>query len=102
MQTATNFYNILRIKWLPSSGECRSRIEPRQLVRFKSGTLLPRGKWHWEPCLPDDRCYEPSPSQAEEVSPGEEETIPFAGSGIDDKPRKRAQGYSRERTSFGS
>ena len=97
MQTPTNFYNILRIKWLPSSGECRSRIEPRQLVRFKSGTPLPRGKWHWEPSLPDDRCYEPPPSEPDEVSPGEH-TIPFAGSGINDAPRKRT--YASNRGAF--
>ena len=86
MEIPTNFYNILRIKWLPKSGECRSRIEPRQLIRHESGILLPRRKWHWEPCLPDDRCYETPASEPDEMSP-REQTSPFAGSGINDKPR---------------
>jgi 3',5'-cyclic AMP phosphodiesterase CpdA len=97
MQTPTNYYNILRIKWLPMSGECRSRIEPRQLVRFESGTLLPRGEWHWEPSLPDDRCYEPSPAEPDET-PLRGQTIPFADGGVDDTPRISA--YQTGRGAF--
>ena len=43
MQTPTNFYNILRIKWLPTSRECRSRIEPRHLVRYSPALRSPAG-----------------------------------------------------------
>ena len=84
MQTPTNFYNILRIKWLPKSGECRSRIEPRQLVRYEAGTALPRGEWRWESCLADDRCYEPPPAEQDEFLLA---TAPFAASGVEDAPR---------------
>jgi 3',5'-cyclic AMP phosphodiesterase CpdA len=97
MQTPTNYYNILRIKWLPGSGECRSRIEPRQLVRYESGTQLARGEWRWEPCLADDRCYEPPPADTDEVSM-HGETISFANSDIKDASRIRA--YKTNRGAF--
>jgi 3',5'-cyclic AMP phosphodiesterase CpdA len=97
MQTPTNYYNILRIKWLPRSGQCRSRIEPRQLVRYESGTTLPRGEWHWEPCLPDDRCYEPPPAEGDDVPP-QGETVSFADSSTDDAPRVGA--YESNRGAF--
>jgi 3',5'-cyclic AMP phosphodiesterase CpdA len=97
MEIPTNYYNILRIKWLPISGECRSRIEPRQLVRYESGTPLPRGEWHWEACLADDRCFEPPPAEGDDV-PLQGQTVPFAESGIDDTPRINA--YQSNRGAF--
>jgi 3',5'-cyclic AMP phosphodiesterase CpdA len=97
MQTPTNYYNILRVKWLPESGECRSRIEPRQLVRYESGTPLPRGEWYWESCLPDDRCYQSQPAEGDDVSLTGQ-TISFAYSGIDDAPRISA--YETNRGAF--
>jgi hypothetical protein len=86
MQTPTNYYNILRIKWLPRSGECRSRIEPRQLIRFDSGIELPRAEWRWEPCLADDRCYAPPYAEEDELSM-RGERIRFSESDIEDAPR---------------
>jgi 3',5'-cyclic AMP phosphodiesterase CpdA len=88
MQTPTNFYNIIRIKWLPNSQECRTRVEPRSLARFKAGVLLPRGEWRWESCVPDDRCFAPSATGDPGTSPGSETT--FAESELDDSPRQAA------------
>lgn len=97
MATPTNYYNIIRIKWLPMSGECRSRVEPRQLVRYDSGTLLPRGEWHWESGLADDRCFEPPSAERDDV-PHHGRMVPFANSGIDDSPRIST--YERNRGAF--
>jgi len=94
MQTPTNYYNILHIKWLPTSGECRSRIEPRKLVRYDSGTELPRGEWYWEPGIPDDRCYEPAPAEEDDASP-RGQTSSFTDSDVEDTPRIGAYENSR-------
>jgi 3',5'-cyclic AMP phosphodiesterase CpdA len=95
MQTPTNYYNIIHVKWLPMSGECRSRIEPRQLVRYDdSGAPLLRRKWHWEPCLPDDRCYEAQPPEWDNVL-RQIQTASFTDSRVDDTPRTNTYGTSR-------
>jgi 3',5'-cyclic AMP phosphodiesterase CpdA len=96
METPTNFFNILRVKWLPQSGECRSRVEPHQLVRFESGTELPRSQWRWEPCLPDDRCYEPSHSERE-VALSSTTVTPFADSDVPAETREDAYRENRWR-----
>ena len=84
MQTPTNFYNILRIKWLPTSRECRSRIEPRHLVRYDTALRSPAGNG-WEPSLADDRCYEPPHAEEDELSLRGQE-ISFSDSGVEDSP----------------
>jgi 3',5'-cyclic AMP phosphodiesterase CpdA len=95
MKAPTNFYNIIHVKWLPMSGECRSRIEPRQLVRHDSDdTELPGREWHWAPSLPDDRCYEPPPPERDNAS-GQRQTTLFSG---DDVPRQDA--YRTNRGAF--
>jgi 3',5'-cyclic AMP phosphodiesterase CpdA len=94
MQTPTNFYNVIQIKWLPNSGECRTRVEPRQLVRFEAGTQLPRGEWRWESCMPDDRCFAPSAAGEPSASSGGE-TSTFADSGVDDSPRQASYQINR-------
>jgi len=66
-------------------------------VRYESGTELPRGEWHWEPGIPDDRCYEPAPAEEDDVSP-RGQTISFADSGIKDAPRISA--YESNRGAF--
>ena len=97
MQTPTNYYNIIRVKWLPTSGEFRCRIEPRQLVRHESGAPLPQRRWHWQPCLPDDRCYEPPPSDNAD-GPLLGSVIRFASSNVDDSARDGA--YQTHRFAF--
>jgi 3',5'-cyclic AMP phosphodiesterase CpdA len=94
MQTPTNFYNLIRMKWLSASGECRSLIEPRQLVRHDGGAELPKYKWRWEPCIPDDRYHRRPPTNFIE-SDGAVSPVPFKDSGVDDTDRVRQYSDAR-------
>jgi 3',5'-cyclic AMP phosphodiesterase CpdA len=72
MAAPTNFYNLIWVKWLPSSQECRTRVEPRFLVRHRANMELPEHQWYWRQGVADDRCHSPSGPPAGRAGGGEE------------------------------
>jgi hypothetical protein len=54
-QGSRNTYNVINVKWHPSTAQARILIETRGLVSEDSYGKMPAPEWHWKTLRTDDR-----------------------------------------------